>query len=204
VRGVPGLAPLRQRLLPLASDFAALPDSVRAKYERPEAVYCFGWSHGREMFNGQPGTAHAQMSTPPALTGTARRAPRRADVAKGSYYNNPLLDRPTEDAATMARFPAYCMPNVWPAGGDCPDLEPAFKALGRLVVDVGVLVGDQIDRYAATAVPGYPAHYLHTVIRSSLACKVRWGAGRVAAAPGRTPTRFGWVRHGCCTTFRAP
>ena len=55
VRGVPELAPLRQRLLPLASAFAALPAETRAKYERPEAVYSFGWSHGKEMFNGKPG-----------------------------------------------------------------------------------------------------------------------------------------------------
>ena len=46
---------MRQRLLPLASAFAALPAETRAKYERPEAVYSFGWSHGKEMFNGKPG-----------------------------------------------------------------------------------------------------------------------------------------------------
>jgi len=95
------------------------------------------------------------------------------DVAKGSYYNNPMLDRPTEDKELMARFPAYCMPNVWPEGDDCPDLEPAFKALGRLIVSVGELVGAQIDAFAARAVPGYPPKYLQEVIRTSLDCKVR-------------------------------
>ena len=55
VRNVPGFAALRYRLLPLASAFATLPAEVRAKYERPDAVYSFGWSHGKEMFNGKPG-----------------------------------------------------------------------------------------------------------------------------------------------------
>ena len=93
-------------------------------------------------------------------------------MAKGSYYNNPTHDRPTEDAALIRQFPAYCTPNVWPEGGDCPDLESAFKALGRLIVSVGELVGDQIDRVAASTVPSYPPHYLRDVISTSLDCKV--------------------------------
>jgi len=55
VRGVPEYPALRRRLLPLASAFAELPEEVRRKYERPESVYSFGWSHGKEMFNGKPG-----------------------------------------------------------------------------------------------------------------------------------------------------
>ena len=39
VSGVPGLAETRESLLPLASEFAALPDEVKAKYEKPEMYY---------------------------------------------------------------------------------------------------------------------------------------------------------------------
>jgi len=121
-----------------------------------------------------------------------------------------MLDRPTEDKELMARFPAYCMPNVWPEGDDCPDLEPAFKALGRLIVSVGELVGAQIDSFATRAAPGYPPKYLQEVIRTSLDCKVRSFASDVASAAHRwmltvpVPIRCTDVtRHACCTTSRA-
>ena len=134
------------------------------------------------------GDSGARRGVRPTYGHVTLDAPRRAppDVAKGSYYNNPSHDRPTEDAELMKRFPAYCMPNVWPEGGDCPELEPAFKALGQLIVDVGGLVGDQIDRFAAKAVAGYPSTYLGTVIRTSLDCKVRMCASPRTLAQAHT------------------
>lgn len=37
-----------------------------------------------------------------------------ADVLKGSFYANPLLDEPTADVALQAAYPSYCRPNRWP------------------------------------------------------------------------------------------
>lgn len=72
VRGVPGLEEARRRLLPLAHRLAQLPTEVLERYERPEAHYCVGWSRGREKFKGLP------------------------DMAKGSFYANPMWDDPAQ------------------------------------------------------------------------------------------------------------
>lgn len=126
VAGVPGFVELRQRLLPLAQAFAALPDDVKSQYADPTSTYNFGWSHGVEMLaNGQP------------------------DRYKGSYYANPLLDVPTTDEALMQQFPAYCRPNIWPSK-HLPEYQPAFQQLGRLICEVGMLVTKACDKYVAT------------------------------------------------------
>ena len=107
VSGVPGLAETRESLLPLASEFAALPDEVKAKYEKPEMYYSFGWSHGREKLQGRP------------------------DYAKGSYYANPLFNKPFDDPKLIEQYPAFAAPNVWP--DEVPKLEDAFMRTGQLV-----------------------------------------------------------------------
>lgn len=112
VSGVPGVAERRRALLPLARRFALLPDEAKQRYEHAASFYSFGWSHGKEKLQGKP------------------------DTHKGSYYNNPLHDRPTEDAGLVERFPAFYHPNIWPRPEDLPELEPAFKAMGRLIVEV--------------------------------------------------------------------
>jgi hypothetical protein len=70
VRGVPGFLENRAAGLPFSRRFATLPDDVKAKYEHAGSFYSFGWSHGKEKFAGT------------------------FDVSKGSYYFNPVHDRP--------------------------------------------------------------------------------------------------------------
>ena len=80
-----------------------LPDEVKAQYEDPASLYNFGWSHGKEaLADGQP------------------------DRQKGSYYANPVLDEPCQDAELMKKFPAYCRPNIWPHN-HLPELQEAFR-----------------------------------------------------------------------------
>ena len=152
VRGVPALPARRARLLPLAARFARLPDAVKARYEDASSRYSFGWSCGREALRqGQP------------------------DTHKGSFYANPLRDEVTNDAALLARFPGYCRPNVWPRR-ELPELEGAFKELGALIIEVGLLLAQRCDAYvaaagaaaAAAAAPGR----LHDVIARSPCPKV--------------------------------
>jgi isopenicillin N synthase-like dioxygenase len=148
VVNIPGLAEKRQALLPLANRFARLPADMKERYEVPEAFYNCGWSHGREKLQGKP------------------------DYAKGSYYANPLYDRPVDDEELIEKFASFVAPNVWPSEA-LPALEPAFKELGRVMVEVGALVAKQCDSHVAKLCPGYTHRKLETVIRTSKCCKGR-------------------------------
>jgi len=129
VRGVPGLAEAREALLPLARRVALLPEEVLRKYECERAFYGVGWSRGKEKFNGKP------------------------DMAKGSFYANPLFDEPAQgDAAVLEKYPV-ATPNVWPA--EVPELEGAFKRLGRMVHETAKPVVQQIDKLVAGVRPGH-------------------------------------------------
>jgi len=149
VSGVPNLTTLRQNLLPLAKKFAELPDEVKAKMEDPSSHYSVGWSHGKEkMSEGKP------------------------DVAKGSFYANPLHDKPVSDEDLIKKFPSFLAPNIWPKD-DLPELEGAFKTLGKLVVDVGLLLAKQCDRHVSKQCKGYPANKLYDIIKKSRTPKAR-------------------------------
>ena len=148
VKNVPGLQERRSDLLPIARRFAELDDSTKEKYVHKESFYSFGWSHGKENLQGKP------------------------DLSKGSFYANPLVDTVTTDSSVVKRFPGFATPNIWPHS-DCPELEPAFKSLGRLICDVGVLVAHQCDRYVQKCHPGYTAGKLERILSTSTCAKAR-------------------------------
>lgn len=64
------------------------------------------------------------------------------------------------------------MPNIWPKD-DFPALEPAFKALGQLIVDVGILVARQCDKHVQKKLPEFHGITLEQVIRGSHTAKAR-------------------------------
>jgi len=149
VRGVPNLDKLRQDLLPLGHKFAHLPDEAKLKTEHKESTYSFGWSYGKEMMSeGKP------------------------DYSKGYYYANPQYDAPVEDPELIKKYPSFCHPNIWPKE-DLPELEFAFKALGQLVVEVGLLVARQCDKYVGKVSPTYTPYRLYNIIKNSKTCKAR-------------------------------
>lgn len=149
VSGVPGLAEARARLLPLARAFATLPDATKRKYEHARSFYSIGWSHGREKLQGRP------------------------DVAKGSYYANPLHDAPFSDPADIAKYPAFAEPNVWPTE-ELPELRGAFMHAGQLIHAVGCLVASQCDRFVSERLQDrYPPQRISQLLRSSRCCKAR-------------------------------
>ncbi|KAG5564642.1 hypothetical protein RHGRI_000735 [Rhododendron griersonianum] len=123
ISDVPGYSSLRQNLLRLSPRLASLPEDVKKELEDPNSRYNFGWSHGKEKLeSGKP------------------------DILKGSFYANPILDRPTTDMALVQRYPSYCGSNIWPDRA-LPELEVAFKALGKLILDVGLMVAYHSDKY---------------------------------------------------------
>ncbi|KAL2555062.1 2-oxoglutarate (2OG) and Fe(II)-dependent oxygenase superfamily protein [Forsythia ovata] len=125
ISAVPGYASLRQNLLHLAPRLASLPGEVKRGLEDPNSRYNFGWSHGKEKLeSGKP------------------------DLLKGSFYANPICDIPTDDVSLIKRYPSYCGQNIWPRDA-LPELELAFKALGKLILDVGLLLAYHCDCYVA-------------------------------------------------------
>ena len=159
VSDIPDYPLRRDALLPLAARFAHLPAAVQQQYEDPASLYSFGWSLGREQLNNKP------------------------DTAKGSYYNNPLYDDPLYESRLSSesdedrqrlkqQHRSFFGDNVWPTV-ELPELQTAFKALGRLIVNVGAELSRHIDRYIHAQLPAYPADHLHTVITTSRCAKAR-------------------------------
>ncbi|CAL5360621.1 unnamed protein product [Camellia sinensis] len=72
--------------------------------------------------------------------------PNSSYILKGSFYANPIFDTPTTDESLVQRYPSYCGSNIWPDRA-LPELEVAFKALGKLILDVGLMVAYHCDRY---------------------------------------------------------
>lgn len=150
VTDIPAFAEMRQRLLPLSRRLAALDNLL--DMERPEAFYTVGWSHGKEIFAG------------------------KTDTGKGSFYANPLVDnlaqlRAVNPDVAKSR-PAFFAPNVWPSSS-LPELEPAFKELGQLMVDIGRLLARPCDDYVFSKCPGYQKNKLQTVLGKSMFHKGR-------------------------------
>ncbi|KAI5073262.1 hypothetical protein GOP47_0011275 [Adiantum capillus-veneris] len=140
---VPDYASLRHHLLHLGERLAALPEQVRENLEDPDSRYSFGWSHGKEnLESGVP------------------------DVLKGSFYANPLVDIPTLDEEPLQRYPSFCRPNKWPKK-DLPELEQALKALGRLMLDVGLLVAHHCDKYVESKCSTAEGDKLEDLLRNS-------------------------------------
>lgn len=139
VRNVPRVMDARKKCLRLAHEFARLPQNVKEQYERKETFYSFGWSHGKEIFEGSP------------------------DFAKGSYYANPEYDVVTKDEALIKQFPSYCSPNVWPTK-HLPHFREGFMNMSKLIVDVGALVGQSCDRFLEARLPSYQPNRLGKII----------------------------------------
>ncbi|XP_058111563.1 uncharacterized protein LOC131254869 isoform X2 [Magnolia sinica] len=120
---VPGFPLLRQILLHLSPRLASLPEEAKKELEDPDSRYGFGWSHGKQMLEAG-----------------------KLDMLKGSFFANPVLDTPTTEDFLIQRYPSSCRPNIWPSNA-LPKLEEAFKALGKLMLDVGLMLAYHCDRY---------------------------------------------------------
>lgn len=137
----------REALLPLIARFAALPDEIKKKTETPHAYYQVGWSCGNEKLVGD-----------------------KLDFSKGSYYCNPLIDRPSNDIELIKLWPSFLEPNIWPE--DIPEFEVSFKECGRLMVDVGIMIARECDEFIKSECESYEG-CLERLIRESKCCKGR-------------------------------
>eukprot|EP00928_Gymnodinium_smaydae_P005965 TRINITY_DN12070_c0_g2_i1.p1 TRINITY_DN12070_c0_g2~~TRINITY_DN12070_c0_g2_i1.p1 ORF type:complete len:404 (+),score=84.26 TRINITY_DN12070_c0_g2_i1:72-1283(+) len=182
VRGVPGLVEARRRLLPLARELALQPEDILAKYESEKSLYNFGWSRGRETFQGKP------------------------DTAKGSFYANPIFDDPADgDEEVRDKFPWAASRNIWPK--ELPGLEGAVKEMGRLVYDTARTVVSQCDRLIAEKF-GEASAKLEEVTfersRMALGRLLHYYALRDSGDGGDTSTWCGWHNDNSTITGLVP
>ncbi len=96
IKNIPRVEELRGACLPLAYTLGQLPEAKLSKFEHPESYYQFGWSRGKEKFEGRP------------------------DFSKGSFYANPVYDKPSDDIELIKKFPAFYHGNIWPSETDVP------------------------------------------------------------------------------------
>ena len=120
IKDIPELSKLRDNLIKNGRKVVNLKNIE--SYSDSESNYAVGWSCGKEkMKNGI------------------------ADFAKGSYYANPIHDKPTDNQELMDKYPGSYTPNIWPK--EVPEFESSFKELGQTIYIIGLLVLMYCDNY---------------------------------------------------------
>mmetsp|Transcript_41499 Transcript_41499/g.74805 ORF Transcript_41499/g.74805 Transcript_41499/m.74805 type:complete len:383 (+) Transcript_41499:157-1305(+) len=152
IRNIPHFLDAKQRFLPLAHALAHLdPEYLEKNLSDPKSLYNAGWSHGREKLGDVP------------------------DLAKASYYFNPITDTPgTKEERD--RYPASYPCNKWPNEEELPQLKQfkaAAKALGKIMHEVVILLAKHIDVMAAQRVKGYTKDVLYDAMRETEKAKGR-------------------------------
>ena len=146
---IPKFKEKKMKLLKLSKTFGELPEEIQKQYESPETFYSFGWSKGKEKMKGG-----------------------KLDIAKGSYYANPIYDEPTKDKELIKKYPANYSKNIWP-DKHVPTMKTHFKCVGNFMYNVGLKILKSCDQYLDTQIEEYPENYLHNIIKNSKIYKAR-------------------------------
>jgi isopenicillin N synthase-like dioxygenase len=149
ITDIPEFKRKKMKLLKLSKKFGELPEAIQEQYESPETFYSFGWSKGKEKMKGG-----------------------KPDIAKGSYYANPIYDEPTKDKELIKKYPANYSVNIWPSE-HVPTMESHFKFVGNFMYHIGLKVLKSCDKYLDTQIDEYPKNYLHDIIKNSKTYKAR-------------------------------
>ena len=166
ITDVPNLPQLRHRLLPLAQKLATLPAHQLDEVTDPESGYQVGWSHGREKLEGDKpdwskGSFYANPLTEDLVESMLGR--RSYQPSNNSIINNntkEVLDwdesidvvKTDDELRKLAKSnPAFFASNVWPSK-HLPELESAFKDVGKLVHEVGLMVAKCCDSFVSSNV----------------------------------------------------
>eukprot|EP00581_Thalassiosira_minuscula_P002565 CAMPEP_0183740760 /NCGR_PEP_ID=MMETSP0737-20130205/60448_1 /TAXON_ID=385413 /ORGANISM="Thalassiosira miniscula, Strain CCMP1093" /LENGTH=387 /DNA_ID=CAMNT_0025975901 /DNA_START=139 /DNA_END=1302 /DNA_ORIENTATION=+ len=152
IRNIPDFLAAKLKFLPMAHALAHLdPDYLEKHLTDSKSFYNAGWSHGKEKLGDVP------------------------DLAKASYYFNPITDTPgTEEERD--RYPASYPCNKWPNEEEVTqlkDFKEAAKALGKIMHEVVILLAKHIDAMAEQRVKGYKKDLLYDAMRETEKAKGR-------------------------------
>ena len=176
ITNVPNLTQLRSKLLPLAYRLATqLTPSQLDEITAPQSQYQVGWSHGREKLEGNKldyskGSYYANPLTDDLVESMLERrrylaAAHRDDEEAGEddesdammkdliKWDESIDNIKNEDELRQLAHsnPAFFAPNVWPTTS-LPEMEMAFKEMGKLIHSVGVMVAKCCDSYVTARV----------------------------------------------------
>lgn len=152
IRGVPGFVDAKRRFLPLAHGLAHLdPEYLEESLTDERSFYNAGWSRGKEKLGDEP------------------------DFSKGSYYFNPITDRPGSDKERET-YPASFPCNIWPdeaANRQLNGFRESARELGRIMHDAVTLLARHIDSMAKSKVSGYSDGSLFEAMKTTEKTKGR-------------------------------
>ena len=152
IRGVPGFVEAKRRFLPLAHGLAHLDAEHLEEHLTDErSLYNVGWSRGKEKLGDEP------------------------DFSKGSYYFNPITDKPGTDEERET-YPASFPCNIWPdevANRQLDGFRESARELGRIMHDTVALLARHIDSMATSKVSGYSDGSLYEAMRTTQKAKGR-------------------------------
>ncbi|KAL3798270.1 hypothetical protein HJC23_000184 [Cyclotella cryptica] len=154
IRNIPGFLEAKRAFLPLAHTLAHLdPSYLEDKLSDPPSLYNAGWSRGKEKLGDDA----------------------KPDLAKASYYFNPVTDMPgTEEE--RSKYPASYPCNVWPDEEEVPSLtnfRERAKTLGNIMHGAVVRLARHIDHLAERGVRGYPPNLLFDAMKETEKVKGR-------------------------------
>ena len=151
VRNVPNFVEAKHVFLPMAHHLAHLKPQNYKALEDPTSFYNAGWSHGKEKLGDEP------------------------DLAKASYYFNPLTDTPGTPEE-REKYPASYPCNKWPDEDELPqlkDFKQSAQQLGKIMHETVALVAKHIDKMAAKKVAGYRRNLLFDAMQHTEKAKGR-------------------------------
>lgn len=148
IRGVPDFQEAKLNCLNQAYPLAHLPETELKALEDEASMYNAGWSHGKEKLKSD-----------------------KPDLAKASFYFNPVVDVPGSEEDRI-KFPVSYPINKWPKES-LPTLEPAAKRLGCLMKDVAVHLSRHLDAYAHSLCAEYPSNMLYSALSNTEKVKGR-------------------------------
>lgn len=148
IRNVPGFVEAKRAFLPMAHDLVTLPSEyLENKLTDAESLYNAGWSHGKEKMGDKP------------------------DLAKGSFYYNPVTDLPGSPQ-DRKKYPVSYPINKWPKD-ELPEFEEAARRIGNILKSAVIALTGHVDRLAASKVASYPSSFLSDNMKGTEKVKCR-------------------------------
>jgi isopenicillin N synthase-like dioxygenase len=155
INNIPNFIEYKNQLLPLAKKIHLFPPEIKKKYERPEVNYSVGiCTFEKYHFNGV-----YDMAT--------------------SWYCSSLKDKiqKINYVGDSQEVQETYIDNFWPTE-EIPELEPAFKNMGKLTSVVGFEIGKHIEKFIKNNAPTYELGKINRAIANPVGRLIHYHTSR--------------------------